>query len=96
MHWCMGYYGLIRPHALTSDPPYPLKRANNLEINPILHTMIHTNDKMITKDTKQWILMHTSEKITVPNCTSTYSYVHIQKYRARLLGDPKKAILDFI
>ena len=63
MHQCMGYYGIIIPHALTSDPPYPLKRANNLEINPILHTMIHTNDKMITKDTKQWILMHTSDKI---------------------------------
>ena len=25
--------------------------------------LIHTNDKMITKDTKQWILMHTSDKI---------------------------------
>ena len=25
--------------------------------------MIHTNDKMRTKDTKQWILMHTSDKI---------------------------------
>ena len=24
---------------------------------------VHKNDKMITKDTKQWILMHTSDKI---------------------------------
>ena len=35
MHWCMGYYGIIIPHALTSDPPLPPQTSEQFGNQPI-------------------------------------------------------------